>query len=93
MSEVTRIAHIATSTAIWEFNPTLPSNHVNGLDVVATVRTLAIKIQALGQRITYFQCLQKECNISTPLMIPLQNNMRWGTADGMLGRSYELRQV
>ena len=95
MSEVTRIGHIATSTAIWEFDPSLPSNRVmnHGLDVVAIVRTLAIKIQASGQRIAYFQRLQKECNVSTPLVIPLQNNTRWGTADGMLGRSYELRQV
>ena len=78
MSEVTQIAHIATSTAIWEFDPTLLGNRVmnNRLDVVAAIRTLAIKIQASGQRIAYFQRLQKECNISTPLVIPLQNNTR-----------------
>jgi hypothetical protein len=95
MAEITRIDHIATTTAIWEFDPMLPSNRVmnNSLDVVAAIRTLAIKIQASGQRIAYFERLQRECSISPPLAIPLQNNTRWGTADGMLGRSYQLRQV
>ena len=30
---------------------------------------------------------------STPLAIPLQNNTRWGTAEGMLGWSHQLCQV
>ena len=95
MAEITWIDHIATMAAIWEFNPTLPTNCImnNSLDVVATIRTLAIKIQASGQRITYFKWLQSECGISTPLAIPLQNNTRWGMTDGMLGCSYQLRQV
>ena len=29
----------------------------------------------------------------TPLVIPLQNNTRWGTVDSMLGWSYQLHQV
>ena len=86
---------MVTTAAIWEFDPMLPMNHImnNSLDVVAAIRTLTIKIQASGQRITYFKQLQSECGISTPLAIPLQNNTRWGTVDGMLGRSYQLHQV
>ncbi|KAG1719372.1 hypothetical protein EDB19DRAFT_1648262, partial [Suillus lakei] len=47
MSVITRIANIETTTAIWEFDPLLPNNRVLGdsLDVVAAVRTLAIKVR------------------------------------------------
>ena len=95
MSIVTKIAHVKTTTAIWEFDPTLPRNQVLGgsLDVVAAIRTLAIKIQASGQCIAYFECLQKECGVAVPLKIPLHSNVHWGTADGMLARSYDLRRV
>ena len=95
MAEITQIDHIATTAAIWEFDPTLPMNHVmnNSLDVVAAIHTLTIKIQASGQQIAYFKRLQSQCGISTPLAIPLQNNTHWGMADGMLGHSYQLRQV
>lgn len=46
MSHITKIAVVETSTAIWEYDPELPSNRVLGgsLDVIATVRTLAIKV-------------------------------------------------
>ena len=90
MSVVTKIAHVETTTAIWEFDPTLPRNQVLGgsLDVVA-----AIRIQASGQHIAYFECLQKECGVAVPLKIPLHSNVRWGTADGMLAWSYDLRKV
>jgi hypothetical protein len=46
MSHITKIAIVETSTAIWEYDPELPSNRVLGgsLDVIATVRTLAIKV-------------------------------------------------
>ena len=54
---------------------------------------LAIKIQASGQRIAYFERLQAECGIMVPLTIPLHSNVHWGTADGMLGRAYRLRQL
>lgn len=49
MSMITRIANVETSTAIWEFDPTDPSNRVlgNSLDVVAAVRTIAIKVHSL----------------------------------------------
>lgn len=95
MSVITKIAHVETATAIWEFDPTLSQNRVLGdsLDVVAVIRTLAIKIQASGQRVAYFERLQKECGVDIPLKIPLHSNVRWGTADGMLVRSYNLRQV
>lgn len=57
MSEITQIDHIVTTTAIWEFNLALPTNHIldGSLDVVATIHTLAIKIQASGQCIAYFE--------------------------------------
>ena len=95
MSIIIRIAHVKTTTAIWEFDPTLSQNRVlrNSLDVIAAIQTLAIKIQASGQRIAYFEWLQKECGIDTPLKIPLHSNVCWGTADGMLAHSYNLRQV
>lgn len=46
MSGITKIAAVETTTAIWEFNPTLSHNRVqdDSLDVVAAVRTLAIKV-------------------------------------------------
>jgi hypothetical protein len=51
------------------------------------------KIQASGQRIEYFERLQVQCGIATPLKIPLHGNMRWGSAFNMLNRAYQLRQV
>ena len=53
---------------------------------------LAIKIQASGQCIAYFEHLQAECGITIPLSISLHSNVHWGTADGMLGRAYHLHQ-
>lgn len=73
MSSITKIAAAETSAAIWEYDPTLPSNHVlsGSLDVIAAIRTLAVKIQASDQRISYFERLQTECGITKPLTIPL----------------------
>ena len=95
MNVVTKIAHVETTAAIWEFDPTLTQNQVLGsaLDVVAVVRMLAIKIQASGQQIAYFERLQKECGINVALKIPLHSNVCWGTAGGMLARSYDLQTV
>lgn len=86
MSVITRTVAIETTTAIWEYNPMPPNNRVLGdsLDVVAAIRTLAIKIQASDQWIAYFHRLQTECGFGTPLSIPLYSNVHWGTADGML---------
>ena len=46
MSHITKIAAVETTTAIWEYDPSLPDNHMlNGsLDVIAAIRTLAIKV-------------------------------------------------
>jgi hypothetical protein len=46
MSHITKIAAVETSTAIWEYDPSLPDNRVlNGsLDVIAAIRTIAIKV-------------------------------------------------
>jgi len=47
MDRITKIAVVETTTAIWEYDPSLPNNCVlNGsLDVVTAVRTLAIKVR------------------------------------------------
>jgi hypothetical protein len=46
MSHITKIAAIETATAIWEYDPLLPGNHIleGLLDVIASVRTIAIKV-------------------------------------------------
>jgi hypothetical protein len=50
MSHITKIAVIETATGIWEYDPSLPDNRVlNGsLDVIACVRTSAIKVSTLN---------------------------------------------
>ncbi len=95
MSVITKIAHVETVMAIWEFDPTLSQNQVLGdsLDVVAAIWTFAIKIQASGKCVAYFEQLQKKCGIAIPLKIPLHSNVCWGMADSMLACSYHLQQV
>ena len=46
MGHITKIAAVEMTTVIWEYDPTLPDNHVlNGsLDVIAAICTLAIKV-------------------------------------------------
>jgi hypothetical protein len=46
MAHITKITAVETATAIWEFDPKLPANRVlsGSLDVIAAVRTLAIKV-------------------------------------------------
>ncbi|KAF8644110.1 hypothetical protein AX14_009495 [Amanita brunnescens Koide BX004] len=92
MSHITKIAVIATKTAIWEYDPATPANCISngGLDVIATIRTLAIKIQASSTQIEKFNELQVQTGIKKPLKIPLHSNVRWGTAFGMLDRSIKL---
>ena len=51
------------------------------------------QIQASGARIEFFNSLQIQCGIATPLKIPLHSNVRWGTAHAMLDRAHKLRQV
>ena len=42
MAHITKIAVVETTTAIWEYNPSLPDNRMlNGnLDVIAAIRML-----------------------------------------------------
>src|SRR5271168_2723730 len=46
MNHITKLAAVETSTAIWEYDPSLPDNRVlNGsLDIIAAIRTIAIKV-------------------------------------------------
>jgi len=46
MAAITKTATVETTSAIWEYDPMLPDNCVLGdsLDVIAAVRTLAIKV-------------------------------------------------
>jgi hypothetical protein len=46
MSNITKIAAIENAAAIWEYDPELAGNRVLGgsLDVIACVRTVAIKV-------------------------------------------------
>ena len=49
MSHITKIAIVENSNAIWEYDPGLLGNRVLGgsLDVVAAIRTLAVKVYYL----------------------------------------------
>ena len=49
MSHITKLAAIETTSAIWEYDPSEPDNRVSGggLDVIATIRTLAIKVRGI----------------------------------------------
>jgi hypothetical protein len=46
MAHITKIAAVEMTNAIWEYDPSLPDNHVldGSLDVVAAICTLAIKV-------------------------------------------------
>jgi hypothetical protein len=46
MAHITKLAIIETMSAIWEYDLSEPTNRVlgGGLDVIATIRTLAIKV-------------------------------------------------
>jgi hypothetical protein len=46
MGHITKIAAVENATAIWEYDPTREDNRVLGgsLDVIAAIRTLAIKV-------------------------------------------------
>ena len=49
MGRITKIAAVETATAIWEYDPTQANNRVLGgsLNVIAAIRTLAIKVKIL----------------------------------------------
>lgn len=95
MSHITTLAAAEASKAIWEFDPTLPSNSVlhGNLDVIASIRTIAAKIQASPQRVEYFEKLQHQLGIEPALKIPLHSNVRGGSAFNMVDRAYQLREV
>jgi hypothetical protein len=46
MGNITKLAAVANATAIWEYDPERTDNRVLGgsLDVIAAIRTLAIKV-------------------------------------------------
>ena len=46
MQRITKIAIVENATAIWEYDPSLADNCVlsGSLDVIAAIRTLAIKV-------------------------------------------------
>ncbi|KAG6872994.1 hypothetical protein C0995_004370 [Termitomyces sp. Mi166 len=92
MSCLTKTGAIENTNVIWDYNPDLPANQVlNGrLDVIAALWTIAIKIQASGQCMEYFQKLQMQTRIKTLLKIPLHNDTRWGSAYGMMDHSLKL---
>jgi len=50
MGHITKIAAVANATAIWEYDPTHEDNRVLGgsLDMIAAIRTLAIKVIILS---------------------------------------------
>jgi hypothetical protein len=50
MDHITKIAAVENATAIWEYDPTQADNRVLGgsLDVIAAIRTLAIKVIILS---------------------------------------------
>ncbi|TFK64504.1 hypothetical protein BDN72DRAFT_774500, partial [Pluteus cervinus] len=52
MTEITKIAVVENKTAIWEYDPALPDNRVLGgkLDVIAAIRTLAVKVYITSSR-------------------------------------------
>jgi hypothetical protein len=52
MSHITKLAVIETTNAIWEYDPSDADNRVlgGGLDVIATIRTLAIKVRIFISR-------------------------------------------
>jgi len=49
MRHITNIAAVENKTAIWEFDPALHQNRIanGGLDIIATLRTLTIKVSVL----------------------------------------------
>jgi hypothetical protein len=72
MGHITKIAAVENATAIWEYDPDLCDNRVLGgsLDVIAAVRTIAIKvfsffnlILSLKYTVTRFRPLGSESNI------------------------------
>lgn len=58
MACVTKIAAVENATAIWEYDPNLPDNRVLGgsLDVIAAIRTIAIKVSCVYFKFNHLTC-------------------------------------
>jgi hypothetical protein len=59
MGNITKIAAVENATAIWEYDPIRKDNCVLGgfLDVIATIRTLAIKVSLALTGLSYVLCV------------------------------------
>jgi hypothetical protein len=59
MTHITKIAAVEMATAVWEYDPSLPNNHVlNGsLDVTVAIQTLAIKVGCISLPLFQFSNL------------------------------------
>lgn len=80
MSAVTNISAVETATTIWEFDPSLSDNRLGGtLDVVAAVRTLAIKVFLFAHA------------VSTPLITSRVDTMQRSTYRILRNTSRKLR--
>jgi len=55
MANITKIAVVENTNAIWEYDPDLPGNRVLGgsLDVVAALRTLVVKVSSINNQAYY----------------------------------------
>jgi len=55
MRHITNIAAVENKTAIWEFDLALPRNRIanGGLDIIATLRTLAIKVSVIQMALVF----------------------------------------
>jgi hypothetical protein len=58
MTHITKIAAVENATAIWEYDPSLPDNRVLGgsLDVIAAIRTIAIKVSVVYFIFNHLTC-------------------------------------
>ena len=67
MGHITKIAAVENATAIWEYDPTHEDNRVLGgsLDVIATIRTLAIKVNNSSYCSQKSQHLTLSCTVLT----------------------------
>ena len=63
MSHITKIAAVENTAAIWEYDPTRDDNRVLGgaLDVIAAIRTLAIKVSMYLDLEVHVSCRHAAC--------------------------------
>lgn len=72
MGHITKIAAVENATAIWEYDPTREDNRVLGgsLDVIAAIRTLAIKVNNSS-----YSIVLKKVNISCCHVLSLDSSI------------------